>query len=98
MGHAHAHAHAHALRSQACQKVYISIYDIKAPMTEDTSQADALTDAHRAMWHALASSQGLVCLICGRVPRLERRPDFYDTGLCRDCAPDVPATEEVEAP
>jgi hypothetical protein len=44
------------------------------------------TDSQRAIWHDKASSQGLVCVICGRPPALERRPAFYDTGLCEACA------------
>jgi hypothetical protein len=40
----------------------------------------------RIAWKLKATSQGLVCLICGKVPMLERREVFYDTGLCRVCA------------
>jgi hypothetical protein len=44
------------------------------------------TNTQQRAWQLKAASQGLVCLVCGRVPALERRPLFYDTGLCRDCA------------
>ena len=52
------------------------------------------TDTHRALWRAKAMSQGIVCVVCGRVPRLERRPAFFDTGLCRACASEL----DVEQP
>ena len=55
-------------------------------MISSSGKNDEYTDAHRAIWHNKASSQGLVCVICGRVPALERREAFYDTGLCRFCA------------
>jgi hypothetical protein len=47
------------------------------------------TPAQQALWHAKAASQGLVCLICGRVPTLEHRHAFYDTGLCTSCASEI---------
>lgn len=61
------------------------------------SENEDPTDGHRAAWHAMASSQGLVCVLCGRVPRLERRPDFFDTGLCRDCDAELHTPDGVEA-
>ena len=44
----------------------------------------------RIAWRIKAQAQGLVCMICGRIPRLERRELFYDTGICQAC-------EEVSA-
>lgn len=54
-------------------------------MSTHDPNADEITAAYRAIWHAKAIGQGLVCVICGRVPRLERRPEFFDTGLCAAC-------------
>ncbi len=43
----------------------------------------------RTAWRLKAKIQGLVCLVCGKIPALERRPEFYDTGLCRGCADEL---------
>ena len=51
----------------------------------------------RIAWRIMAKSQGLVCLICGKVPAWERRPEFYDTGLCRGCAEELSDDPEVVA-
>lgn len=46
----------------------------------------AYTEAQRAGWRDQAVRQGLVCVVCGQTPMLERRHAFYDTGLCASCA------------
>lgn len=49
------------------------------------------TESERKAWRDRAAAQGLVCVVCGEIPKLERRPEFYDTGLCRSCATDLDA-------
>lgn len=43
----------------------------------------------RAAWRTRAAAQGLVCFVCGEIPDLERRGEFYDTGLCGACASEL---------
>lgn len=62
------------------------------PIESDTTD---LTEIHRALWHVKASSQGLVCLVCRRVPCLERRAAFFDTGLCMVCDADLDETPDA---
>ena len=44
------------------------------------------TEELQQSWRQTAIRQGLLCLICTEAPRLEHRAEFYDTGLCEDCA------------
>jgi RNA polymerase-binding transcription factor DksA len=65
-------------------------------MTHLTETAFAYTEAQRAGWQAQAARQGLVCVVCGQTPKLERRHAFYDTGLCADCAGELAAESRPE--
>lgn len=46
----------------------------------------------RLAWKRKAEAQGIVCLLCKNVPRLERRAAFFGTGLCARCS------DEMEQP
>lgn len=39
-------------------------------------------------WLMRARTQGLVCQICHEPPLYEEREQFFDTGVCCDCAAD----------
>jgi hypothetical protein len=64
-------------------------------MTHEPDRTPATLAVRRAAWRAKAAAQGLVCLVCGEIPALERREHFYDTGLCGACAHDL-ALEPVQ--
>ena len=55
-------------------------------MTEQWNITTEYRQALRRAWRIKAAAQGLVCIICCKVPSLERREEFYDTGLCAACA------------
>jgi hypothetical protein len=59
-------------------------------MINESDKLSAATLAvKRAAWRTRAAAQGLVCLVCGEIPALERRAAFYDTGLCGACAHEI---------
>lgn len=59
-------------------------FDAMEPPDEQVSQ-EVLT-IRREAWRTRAVAQGLFCFVCGEVPSLERRDQYYDTGLCDGCA------------
>jgi hypothetical protein len=48
-------------------------------------------------WEKKALAQGAVCLVCHEPPKLERRPEFYDSGLCAACAREIASTSRSVA-
>lgn len=44
-------------------------------------------------WRETAVRQGILCLVCSEVPRLEHRAAFYDTGLCETCSREMISRE-----
>jgi hypothetical protein len=64
----------------------ISYPDI-TQMTIDNQDIDRNEiKALQAAWRSRAAAQGLVCFVCGAIPAIEDRDQFYDTGLCGACA------------
>jgi hypothetical protein len=57
----------------------------------DAIQEHFPSDAVSKAWLIVARQQGIVCVVCGSPPALERRAEFYDTGLCRSCAAQIDA-------
>jgi hypothetical protein len=52
------------------------------------------SEADAAAWAMIAKQQGLVCMVCGKPPALQRREEFYDSGLCRSCAAEIEADSD----
>jgi hypothetical protein len=52
------------------------------------------SEADAAAWAMIAKQQGLVCMVCGTPPALQRRQEFYDSGLCRACAAEIEAESD----
>ncbi len=49
----------------------------------------------QSSWRETAVRQGILCLVCSEVPRLEHRAAFYDTGLCETCSLELLSKESA---
>lgn len=69
------------------QKIVPFIY--MSSMQDDNRLENDVTDVTRRAWRQMALGQGLVCVVCKNVPKLERRGEFFDTGLCARCSTEI---------